>query len=212
MVTTAGTMSVAGAMLIGAAIGFGVEFFTQVTINGTPLEKVDWAKIAVSTIAGALSAIPGIGWWGAGLVMGGSQAAMSWIDGNDFKDVLLAFGIGFATGVVIYFASKVLNSLSKKIADKFRGSSQIADNPLYGKEYSDEVISKTWKDQHHNFPLFVDNFGSDGVLIENVLGDDGLLYDHLHIYGGYGQYEGRFEYIIDKNGVITHRFFKIIKS
>ncbi|MDR1138954.1 MAG: InlB B-repeat-containing protein [Clostridiales bacterium] len=120
MVTTAGTMSLVGSMLIGAAIGFGVEFFMQVTINGTPLNEVDWAKVAVATIAGALSAIPGMQWWGAGLIMGGSQAAMAWIDGADFAGVLLAFGIGFATGVAIHFATKALSKLTSKIASKVK--------------------------------------------------------------------------------------------
>ena len=143
MVTTAGTMSLAGSMLIGAAIGFGVEFFMQVTINGTPLNEVNWAKVAVATIAGALSAIPGMQWWGAGLIMGGSQAAMAWIDGADFAGVLLAFGIGFATGVAIHFATKALSKLTSKIANKINNSADdiLKQQDVVRKEIG-EYISK----------------------------------------------------------------------
>ena len=118
IVVVVATCGAAAPILIGAAVGFGVELIMQVVIGGTPLSEVDWRKVAVSTVAGALAAIPGIGWVGAGLIMGGAQAAMAWLDGGDLMDCLLAFGIGFATGAAIHFASKGLQKLSSKIADK----------------------------------------------------------------------------------------------
>lgn len=141
--------------------------------------------------------------------MGGSQAAMAWIDGADFAGVLLAFGIGFATGVAIHFATKALSSLTKKITAKFRANSQLANNPLDGKVYSYDVIEKMGLDKHHNFPQLVDNFGGDGV-VTTIFNKNGTPFTQVHIYGGYGQYNGRFEYIINKDGIITHRFFRIL--
>lgn len=58
--------------------------------------------------------------------MGGSQVAMSWIDGNDFKDILLAFGIGFATGVVIHFATKALSKITQTIRNKIKGITPLS--------------------------------------------------------------------------------------
>ena len=58
--------------------------------------------------------------------MGGSQAVMTAVDGGAFLDCLLAFGIGFATGVVIHFAAKGLAKISQKIASKFRPNTAVA--------------------------------------------------------------------------------------
>ena len=138
-------MSVAGSMLIGAAIGFGVEFFMQVTVNGTPLKDVDWAKVAVSTLAGALSAVPGMGWLGAGLINGGSQAAYAWLDGADFEEVLLAFGIGFATGVVIHFATKALSKITSKIENKL-SNCFVAGTQVLALNANNEIVTKNIED------------------------------------------------------------------
>ena len=120
------TAGAAAPILIGAAVGFGVEIIMQVVVGGIPPKDINWAKVAVSTVAGAFSAIPGLNWAGAGLIMGSSQAAMAWLDGGDLVDILLAFGVGFATGVVIHFATKALSKLTSKLTNKLN---QITETP-----------------------------------------------------------------------------------
>ena len=145
IVVVVATCGVAAPFLIGAAVGFGVEIIMQVVVGGIPPKDIDWRKVAVSTVAGALSAIPGMSWWGAGLIMGGSQAAVAWLDGADFKDILLAFGIGFATGVVIHFATKALSKLSSKISDKL-GKCFIAGTQVLALNANNDIITKNIED------------------------------------------------------------------
>ena len=114
-VATCGAGGVAALMAAGALAGAAIELFMQVTVSGVPLSDVNWMKVGVSALSGALCAIPGVGFIGAALIGGATNAAMAYIDGGSLVDCLLAFGLGVATGVLIHFGGKLISKVSKSI-------------------------------------------------------------------------------------------------
>jgi hypothetical protein len=116
-VVTCGAAVTAMSIVTGAMLGAGIEMLMQ-AIDGKGINQVNWLKVGVAAVSGALAAIPGIGWIGAGLVAGGTQAAMTAIDGGSWEDIAKSFVIGFATGALIHGATKLLGKASSKIADK----------------------------------------------------------------------------------------------
>ena len=87
--------------IAGAAIGAGMEMLQQIAFQDKDLSTINYAKVGVAAASGALSAIPGIGWVGAGLISGGTNAAMTALDGGSTADIVKSAAIGFATGAVI---------------------------------------------------------------------------------------------------------------
>jgi RHS repeat-associated protein len=87
--------------IAGAAIGAGMEMLQQIVFQDKDLSTINYAKVGVSAASGALSAIPGLGWVGAGLISAGTNAAMTAIDGGSAADIAVSAAIGFATGAVI---------------------------------------------------------------------------------------------------------------
>lgn len=74
-------------------------------------------------------------------------------------------------------------------------------------------------DYFHAFPDIVDNYGAYGEVFEGP-GGDGLPVTKVRIPGGYLSpskpgmpgtgtwYDGVFEYVIEPDGTVNHRFFK----
>jgi hypothetical protein len=87
--------------IAGAAIGAGMEMLQQIVFQDKDLSTINYAKVGVSAASGALSAIPGLGWLGAGLISAGTNAAMTALDGGSAADIAVSAAIGFATGAVI---------------------------------------------------------------------------------------------------------------
>jgi RHS repeat-associated protein len=87
--------------IAGAAIGAGMEMLQQIVFQDKDLSTINYAKVGVSAASGALSAIPGLGWVGAGLISAGTNAAMTAIDGGSAADIARSAAIGFVTGAVI---------------------------------------------------------------------------------------------------------------
>ena len=81
------------------------------------------------------------------------------------------------------------------------------DNPLQDVIYSDDVLRKMSLNDYHNFPAIVDNYGTYGK-ISIGYGADGHVYTYINIEGYYRGQAGAFEYIINENNVLTHRFFR----
>jgi hypothetical protein len=73
----------------------------QIVFQDKDLSMINYAKVGVSAASGALSAILGLGWVGAGLISAGTNAAMTAIDGGSAADIAISAGIGFVTGAVI---------------------------------------------------------------------------------------------------------------
>jgi hypothetical protein len=96
---------------MGAFIGAGMEIFMQTVVQGKKIEDINWLRVGIAAVSGALAAIPGIGWLGAGLLQGVTEAALTAVDGGSLEDVLKAFTIGFITGVVIHGVGKALSKV-----------------------------------------------------------------------------------------------------
>jgi len=81
-------------------------------------------------------------------------------------------------------------------------------NPLENVQYSDRVLDKmNTFDDYHSFPLVVDNYSGYGSVTQ-TLGNNGAMYTHVNIPGGYKGSEGVFHYIIDSENILQHRLFE----
>lgn len=110
-VVTCGAFTAAAPYITGALIGAGMEVFMQTVIQGSKVKDINWMRVGVAAVSGALAAIPGIGWFGAGMLQGATEAAMTAVDGGSLSDVLKSFTVGFVTGVVIHGAGKAVRAL-----------------------------------------------------------------------------------------------------
>ena len=110
-VISCGAATAAAPYIMGAFIGAGMEVFMQTVIQGRPLKDVNWLRVGIAAVSGVLSAIPGVGWLGAGLIQGVTEAAMTAVDGGSLEDVLKAFAVGFVTGVAIHGVSKAISKI-----------------------------------------------------------------------------------------------------
>jgi hypothetical protein len=82
-------------------------------------------------------------------------------------------------------------------------------DPFEGTSYTSKVQAQMSKGpgEWHSFPESVKSFVTpDDVSTE--MGNDGELYTHVRVPGGYGDDEGVFHWIIDDEGVINHRQFE----
>lgn len=104
---------IAGA-LGGAASGAAVDVFMQVVVDNKTLGDVNWTRVCVSAVSGAISGlinpymmkVGGAGGFfldtGVDALIGGVEsAAITWIEGGDSIEILHAFGAGFAIGAVV---------------------------------------------------------------------------------------------------------------
>lgn len=80
-------------------------------------------------------------------------------------------------------------------------------NPLDGTIYTNKVQRQMKQGDFHSFPNHVDAFGADGK-VSQIVGNDGIVRTKLEISGSYKGRDGNFEYIIEPNKTINHRFFK----
>lgn len=111
--TTCGFLAAASPYIMGAFMGAGIETFMQTVIQGKKLDEVNWLRVGIAAVSGAVAAIPGIGFLGAGLLQGVTEAALTAVDGGSLEEVLDAFALGFATGVVIHGAGKAIRALRR---------------------------------------------------------------------------------------------------
>ncbi|MDR1939715.1 MAG: InlB B-repeat-containing protein [Clostridiales bacterium] len=110
-VVSCGIATAAAPYIMGAFIGAGMEIFMQTVVQGKKIKDINWVRVSIAAVSGALAAIPGIGWLGAGLLQGGTEAAMTWAEGGSIEDILKAFTVGFITGVVIHGVGKALSKI-----------------------------------------------------------------------------------------------------
>jgi len=67
---------------------------------------------------------------------------------------------------------------------------------------------KTAKPDNHCFPQIVDNYAKYGK-IEKIVGRDGIFRTKITLEGSYIKNDGYFEWIVEPDNSINHRFFKI---
>ena len=120
--------------LSGAVAGAAIDTFMQVVISGKDLDGVDWRKVALSAVAGALGGYLGPYIYAAsggsiltyfvldsaidGLIGGIERAAEAWMDGSDADGIKKSFGFGFVIGFGLSAGFKGLAAGVSKIASK----------------------------------------------------------------------------------------------
>ena len=117
-----------------AVAGIAIETLMQVVISEKPLDSVDWHKIAISAVVGAVS-----GWIGPyvlatteansfsyyvldsaidGLLGGIEQTVEAWMDGEDAARIISSFGMGSALGFALSAGFKGIAAGMSKMAQK----------------------------------------------------------------------------------------------
>jgi len=127
----------------------------QVTVGGAGFDDINWTKLAVSTVAGALCAIPGLQWWGAGLVFGSAGVANTLFEGGNFLDAIISFGVGFAMGATIHLATKALANFAAKKLPHYQALQ--AKRELYSKA-SSKIANKLTTGQLRKLPGLCNDF------------------------------------------------------
>ena len=100
----------------GAVIGAAVQVFTEVIVDNKTLANVDWRKVVIASVAGAISA--NLGLFGDAVIGGATEAAFTLIDGGSLSEVANSFAIGTAAGVALGAAFKLVGKGVSKIASK----------------------------------------------------------------------------------------------
>ncbi len=99
-------MGPSGGVIAGAVIGAGVEYFMQTAIEGKTFAEVNWNKVGILAISGAVGAmVPCAGTMGfiaAGAVGGITDAALTAVDGGSFEDILHSAGEGALISLVTH--------------------------------------------------------------------------------------------------------------
>lgn len=126
--------------LAGAVTGAAIETFMQVIIENKTLENVQWSKVGIAALSGAVSGFLGpylqtLG--GAtyffvdsavdGLIGGIEQAVFAMMDGADGEEILERFGRGFVLGAGISAGFKVAGKVLSKVGQGLStGAQKIA--------------------------------------------------------------------------------------
>ena len=117
-------------------------------------------------------------------------------------------------------AADKANDASKaaKAVDKASDATRVVDkvddvkdgikvNPLEDITFTDKVKQQMKQGDLHSFPEAVESFGSEGKL-STITGGDGIVRKKLEIPGFYKGKDGVFEYIIEPDNTVNHRFFR----
>ena len=164
-------LPVVGHQVGGAVIGAAMETFSQVVISSTPVSDIQWEKVAVATIAGALAGTANQ--WVSGLSIGKTRAVQvlartaidltcdaligggeffvnALIDGATFEEACQKFGTGALIAATISGIFKAATPVVKKIVKPIIESapvqslSKIANNLVqkFNKMFSKTALVK----------------------------------------------------------------------
>ena len=104
----------------GAIIGASTEIFFQVVIDNKAHAEVDYRKVAVSAVTGAISAYAPL--LLDAFIGGAENAIFEYIDGGSIKDISLSFVdgalCGIAIGAIVKKAAEKAPQILKKLASK----------------------------------------------------------------------------------------------
>lgn len=97
----------AGGVIAGAVLGAGIEYFSQTVIQGKKFSEVNWTKVGIMAISGALGAMVPCGsgimpYLAAGAVGGLTSAALTAVDGGSWQDILISAGTGAFTAMLMH--------------------------------------------------------------------------------------------------------------
>jgi len=104
------------APLAGAISGAAMTIFTQNVLEKKAIQDINWVKVAIGALAGALSAETGI--FGDAFIGAVSDAVFAFLDNKSFLDCALSFVSGFAISIVISVLFNQLTSLAAKALNK----------------------------------------------------------------------------------------------
>ena len=85
----------------------------------------------------------------------------------------------------------------------------VSDNPLANKAYTQKVLDQMNLDVYHGFPSAIDSYGNIGRK-STLIGNDGIARTKIEISGSINGKNGVYEYIIEPDNKINHRFFKLL--
>jgi hypothetical protein len=115
-------------MLAGACFGASFEVFSQ-ALSGKGISELNWLKVGVGALSGALSALPiggALGYVVAGLVGGGTDALMTAIDGGSLEDCIKAFAVGALKAIAIRGATQLLGKVTSRVKANEPGGCFVA--------------------------------------------------------------------------------------
>lgn len=112
-----------------AVTGAAIDVFMQVVVSGQALEYVDWGKVALSSVTGAVTGFlgpyvmavtGGVGYFFADsaidALMGGIEhTVIAWMDGADGTAMLKSFGYGFVLGFGLSAGFKAAGELISEL-------------------------------------------------------------------------------------------------
>jgi hypothetical protein len=78
---------------------------------------------------------------------------------------------------------------------------------LRGTRYTSKVLDDIDRADFHAFPLEVDNF-VEGASVSSIRGGDGVIRRKVSLPGHYRGRDGTFEWLIEPDKTINHRFFQ----
>jgi hypothetical protein len=86
-------------------------------------------------------------------------------------------------------------------------------NPLVGTRYTGKVRQQMRPDRNgetdnHGFPLSADNMARYGTT-RSITGGDGIERTMVEVRGNYKGKNGTFEWIIEPDRTVNHRFFRV---
>lgn len=147
-VGTLGTGSVVGGVIIAGTIGAAGSMFSQTVIENKTFSEVNYLQVAMSGVSSALTAIPGVGYWGGVAISGAAGYISARIEGKDIIDAALeaaksagitAIAGGITRGIGLGKISKIGkgNYAGKKVFLNHSGIEKLSSfNPAANKAQS----------------------------------------------------------------------------
>ena len=132
--------------IAGAVTGAAIETFMQVIIENKNLGDIQWTKVGVAAVSGAVSGLlgpylqtlNGVSYFFVdsvvdGLIGATEQAVFAMMDGADGEEILARFGKGFVLGAGFSAAFKVAGKLLSMVGQGLSAAAQAIANKLPAK-------------------------------------------------------------------------------
>lgn len=169
----------AGGVVAAGLIGAGIQYFSETVIQGKKFSEVNWAKVGIMGISGAIGAVVPcsgfLGYVAAGAVGGLTSATMTAVDGGSWEDVLISGAKGALSSVVMHglFSScfpagtKVLTSDGLLPIESIAIGTLVASYNIYTKEVQYNRVLNTYQNCAHEFTKIVLSDGSEIISTKN---------------------------------------------
>jgi len=78
-------------------------------------------------------------------------------------------------------------------------------------KYTPKVLKQIESDIYHGFPSIIDEMAINYGKKEKIIGGDGIERTRIILPGAINGKKGRYEWIVEPDGSVNHRFFRISK-